>query len=148
MHYFSRQPDLPERDRCLLLTSSLAGYIGQAENPQYCAGKWAVRALMRSFSETCEEDGIRINLIAPTQVHSESLHYVSCWADNLRFIATPLLSSAIVNHLQDRGINLASAVEAAQAMLHLACDKRLNGSTFQKRYWQPTDTIQEEPSLL
>ena len=64
-HYFKRQPETQDRDRCLIITSSLAGYTGYPRGPQYCVAKWGVRALMRSLRETCGEDGIRVNLIAP-----------------------------------------------------------------------------------
>ena len=66
LHYFPRQPEGEDRDRCLLITSSLAGFIDHPGAPQYQAAKFAVRGLMRSIRRTGPAQGIRINIIAPT----------------------------------------------------------------------------------
>lgn len=65
MHYFVRQPESQDRDRCLIMTDSLAGYVDQPGAIQYNASKYAVRSLMRSFRHTCTKQGIRINTISP-----------------------------------------------------------------------------------
>ncbi|KAF1346507.1 hypothetical protein BDV97DRAFT_357205 [Delphinella strobiligena] len=109
MHYFRKQPNTLERDRCLILTGSLSGYVGHVGNPQYSMGKWGIRSLMRCFRETCGDDGIRINLLAPF------------------FIATPLLPEPFLEHLESNGLKLAAIPDAAEAVIQLASDSTLNG---------------------
>lgn len=70
LHYFSKQPDTPERDRCLILGGSIAGYIDQAATIQYTAGKFALRGLLRTLRSTVWVAGVRVNLIAPWYVSS------------------------------------------------------------------------------
>ncbi|PGH26743.1 hypothetical protein AJ80_01507 [Polytolypa hystricis UAMH7299] len=108
-HYFRRQPATDERDRCLILKSSLAGYVDFPGVPQYQATKFAVRGLMRSLRRMTFTEGIRVNIVAP-------------W-----FIHTPLLPPPVWTHFQGRGIECADASDACKAMLRLACDKSING---------------------
>lgn len=63
--YFPKQPECEDRDRCLIITASLSGYIDHAGSPQYNSTKWGVRGLMRSLRTTGPATGMRVNLIAP-----------------------------------------------------------------------------------
>lgn len=65
LHYLPRQPEGPERDRCLIMTASLAGYINLPGAPQYNAAKFAVRGLMHSLKLAAPEKGMRVNILAP-----------------------------------------------------------------------------------
>jgi NAD(P)-dependent dehydrogenase (short-subunit alcohol dehydrogenase family) len=65
MHYFRVQPEGENRDRCLIIKGSLAGFLDQPGTPQYNASKFGGRGLMRSLRRTSWQQGIRVNYIAP-----------------------------------------------------------------------------------
>ncbi|QFS84075.1 Levodione reductase [Roseivivax sp. THAF40] len=52
-------------DGAVLLTSSVAGYLGQAEGAVYGATKIACYALARSWASDLAPKGIRVNAVAP-----------------------------------------------------------------------------------
>ena len=62
MHYFNKQPIGTDRDRCLIITASLAGYLDPAQAPLYQTSKFGVRGLMCNLRRT---DRLRVNIIAP-----------------------------------------------------------------------------------
>ncbi|OCK80941.1 short chain dehydrogenase reductase [Lepidopterella palustris CBS 459.81] len=111
MHYFNRQPETLGRDRCIILTGSLASYLDQPGSPQYNVSKWGVRALMRCLRRTSWQTNFRINLIAP-------------W-----YIRTPILTAEVQRHVESKGVDFALSSDAAAAVLHLASDKTINGKT-------------------
>ena len=68
-HYFALLPlsqtrAMPEFRKCLVVISSLAGYL-ELNAADYTASKWAIRGLFRSTRSKMEDLGYRINLIAP-----------------------------------------------------------------------------------
>ena len=64
--YFQKQnADGPKRERCLVLQSSMAGYVDLQGITQYTTSKFGVRGLMRGLRRTEGANGIRVNLIAP-----------------------------------------------------------------------------------
>jgi NAD(P)-dependent dehydrogenase (short-subunit alcohol dehydrogenase family) len=65
IHYFRRQPIDASRDRCLILKSSLAGYVDVPGSIQYNSSKFGVRGVMRSLRRTLWKESIRVNLVAP-----------------------------------------------------------------------------------
>jgi len=65
LHYFNKQRDDRERDRCLILKSSLAGYIDVVGVPLYQAAKYGVRGLMHNLRRL---GYLRVNVIAPWYV--------------------------------------------------------------------------------
>jgi NAD(P)-dependent dehydrogenase (short-subunit alcohol dehydrogenase family) len=65
LHYFSRQPEGQDRDRCLLITSSVAGYADHNGAPQYAAAKFGVRGMMRSLRQVLPKQKARVNIISP-----------------------------------------------------------------------------------
>lgn len=112
-HYFSRN-NSPDGDKCLIMTASLAGYLDQPGSPQYCASKWGVRGLMHSLRQTMPGMGMRVNIIAP-------------W-----FVRTRIMSQQVQDLVESKGIAFAEKGDAAQAVLHMAADKSING-TFSHR---------------
>jgi NAD(P)-dependent dehydrogenase (short-subunit alcohol dehydrogenase family) len=61
LHYFSKSPS-PPTEKCLILKSSLAGYVNIPSAPCYQSSKFAVRGLM------CNLRGAgrcRVNVVAP-----------------------------------------------------------------------------------
>ncbi|TKA70564.1 hypothetical protein B0A55_06238, partial [Friedmanniomyces simplex] len=110
LHYLARQPhDEKGRDRCIIMTASLAGYLGLPGAPQYNAAKFAVRGLMNSLRLTAPAKGIRINVLAP-------------W-----YIKTPIMSEEVMDKLTGYGVRFAAIEDASSAVLHLASDTSLNG---------------------
>lgn len=65
LHYFQRQPEGPARDRCLLMTSSIAGYADHNGAPQYSAAKFGVRGIMRSLRQVLPKQNARVNIVSP-----------------------------------------------------------------------------------
>lgn len=65
LHYFAHQAGGGERDRCLIMTSSLAGYLDLNGAVQYSASKFGVRGMMRSLRRKLPEHNARVNIIAP-----------------------------------------------------------------------------------
>jgi NAD(P)-dependent dehydrogenase (short-subunit alcohol dehydrogenase family) len=109
MHYFNKQPGSPE-DKCLIIKSSLAGYLDLIGSPSYQMSKFGVRALMCNLRRV---DRCRVNLIAP-------------W-----FVATPIMSQTvketISERLKDLGSDWAHAEDSAKAVIRVASDKTVNG---------------------
>ena len=64
-HYFMKHPLEAGRDRCLIVNSSLVGFLDVPGTPQYMASKWGCRALMRCIRRTTVVDGVRMNLTGP-----------------------------------------------------------------------------------
>lgn len=65
LHYFRRQLPKGDKDHCLIMTASIAGYWDHQNTVQYAMGKWATRGLMRSLRCSVPEDEMRVNIIAP-----------------------------------------------------------------------------------
>lgn len=109
LHYFARQPESPERDRCLIVKASLAGYLDLPGALQYNVSKWGMRGLVNNLRRTGWQAGVRVNLIAP-------------W-----FIATPIMTKESVSHIKGLGVEFALEEDAASAVVRVACDKHING---------------------
>ena len=109
MHYFHRQPETAERDRCLIVKGSLAAYLDLPGAIQYNVSKFGMRGMVDCLRRTGWQTGVRVNLIAP-------------W-----FIATPILSKEAVSHIAGLGVEFASEGDAAAAVVRVACDKGVNG---------------------
>jgi NAD(P)-dependent dehydrogenase (short-subunit alcohol dehydrogenase family) len=64
-HYFNKQPETEDRERCIIMTASLAGFVDLPNQVEYTMSKFALRGLMRSLRRTSWVSGIRVNIIAP-----------------------------------------------------------------------------------
>ncbi|OCL02802.1 NAD(P)-binding protein [Glonium stellatum] len=110
MHYFIRQPDDSSRDRCLILKSSLAGYMDISGSPSYQSAKFGVRGLMCNLRHAGR---FRVNVVAP-------------W-----FIATPIMSEKVVEtlvpQLKSAGSEFAEVGDSVNAVLRVATDKSISG---------------------
>jgi NAD(P)-dependent dehydrogenase (short-subunit alcohol dehydrogenase family) len=63
LNHFKLHPHIAPEDRCLILKSSLAGYLDS--RPSYGSAKFGLRAVMRSL----RHQGIcRVNIVAPWYV--------------------------------------------------------------------------------
>jgi NAD(P)-dependent dehydrogenase (short-subunit alcohol dehydrogenase family) len=65
LHYFAKNSEGPDRDRCLIMTSSIAGFVDHNGAPQYSAAKFGIRGMMRSLRQVMPKDNARVNIIAP-----------------------------------------------------------------------------------
>ncbi|KAF2209163.1 hypothetical protein CERZMDRAFT_114110 [Cercospora zeae-maydis SCOH1-5] len=109
MYYLPKQPSGDDRDRCIIMTSSLSGYLDHKYAPQYNASKHGVRAIMKSIRRSGPEENIRINLIAP-------------W-----FIRTSLAPQEFWDEVRASGAEFCDIADAGKAATHLASDQRING---------------------
>lgn len=126
LHYLTRQPRDPNKDRCLILMSSIAAYCEQPGAPVYGASKHGIRGVMQSLRRTIHEKDMRVNLLAPWYVIDE-YRVVSILNSSHRYIETPALPKASVEMLASKGVKFALASDAANATLHIASDRLLNG---------------------
>lgn len=53
------------KDGCILFTSSVAGFFGQANEPDYTAAKAAMHGFARALARENAENNVRVNCIAP-----------------------------------------------------------------------------------
>jgi len=88
VHGVRRLAAVQERGSGIVVTASLAGLVGAAEDPLYTLTKHAVVGLVRSVAPQLAERGIRINAVAPGFVDTPLLG-----AGRARFVAAgfPLL---------------------------------------------------------
>ncbi|EXJ74898.1 uncharacterized protein A1O5_01594 [Cladophialophora psammophila CBS 110553] len=107
--YFRHHHDNP-LDGCLILVSSIMGYIDTQSSAVYAAAKFSVRGLMCCLRR---KGVFRVNAIAP-------------W-----FIATPMMSEdfleMIQTELRNMGLDLASIQDSVNAVLRIATDASMNG---------------------
>lgn len=129
MQYFKRQPETEEHDRCLIMTSSLAGYLDLTGAPQYCASKFGVRALMRVLRRSTHETGIRVNNIAPWSV--PILRTISgsrkLKLNSFRFVQTSIISAPLRKLIDESGVEWAQVPDTVSAVLRIASDREVNG---------------------
>ncbi|KIX03816.1 uncharacterized protein Z518_07369 [Rhinocladiella mackenziei CBS 650.93] len=108
MHYMKRQG--PQFDRCLILKSSIMGFLDTNGSPTYGAAKHGVRGLMKCLRR---RSGLRVNVVAP-------------W-----YIATPLMSDAVMNtlttQLKEQGSGFALVEDSVKAVMRIATDDSING---------------------
>ncbi|CAI7667355.1 unnamed protein product [Penicillium pancosmium] len=102
VHYFRKQPDTEDRDRCFVITGSMANW-------QYTSSKYGLRGLMRTARRNSHEQGIRINYVAPC------------------YIKSAIRSAAYEAQLISKGVEFASQEDVATCMMKLATDRTING---------------------
>jgi NAD(P)-dependent dehydrogenase (short-subunit alcohol dehydrogenase family) len=111
MHHFRKQPVNDERDRCLILQSSLAGYLDIPGTPQYTTAKAGLRGLKNTLRRTAPLESARVNLVAP-------------W-----FVKTPILTGPARGMLEKSGVEYATVEGGNDAMIRIVTDKTINGSS-------------------
>ncbi|KAF2095937.1 NAD(P)-binding protein [Rhizodiscina lignyota] len=108
MHYFNKQD--PSRDRCLILKSSLAGFLDLPGATSYQSSKFAVRGLMCNLRRAGR---CRVNLVAP-------------W-----YVNTPIMSETVVKRIDDllkkHGADWATIEDCARTVLRIAADSSVQG---------------------
>lgn len=111
-HYFALPPSsqigsTPELRKCLVVISSLAGYL-ELNSADYTASKWAIRGLFRSTRSKMEDLGYRVNLIAP-------------W-----IMDTPM-SKSLADMCRKEGFPVGDANDVAKAVVRCAADDSICG---------------------
>ncbi|KAF7553303.1 hypothetical protein G7Z17_g3693 [Cylindrodendrum hubeiense] len=109
VHYFRKQPDNEERDRCFIITGSMVAWIDSPGNWEYTATKYGLRGFMRTARRSSFEQGIRINYVAP------------CW------IKSAIRTAEYEKWLLDRGVEFGEQIDVAACMMRIATDKSING---------------------
>ncbi|KAJ9646735.1 hypothetical protein H2204_000427 [Knufia peltigerae] len=109
VHYFRRQPDNEERDRCFIMTGSMVAYIDSPGNWEYTSTKYGLKGFMKTVRRNSWEQSIRINYVAP------------CWIKSA--IRTKEYETWLIEH----GIEFGEQIDCAGAMMRIACDKGVNG---------------------
>ncbi|PLN78363.1 short chain dehydrogenase/ reductase [Aspergillus taichungensis] len=109
IHYFRKQPDVPERDRCFIITGSMVAWIDSPANWQYTCTKYGLRGLMRVARRSSWEQGIRINYVAPC------------------YIKSAIRSPEYEAELTRKGVQFAPQEDVAMCMMRLATDQTING---------------------
>ncbi|KAJ5687940.1 hypothetical protein N7455_006998 [Penicillium solitum] len=109
VHYFRKQPDTEDRDRCFIMTGSMVAYIDSPGNWEYTATKYGLRGFMKTVRRNSWEQGIRINYVAP------------CW------IKSAIRTKEYEDWLIERGVEFGEQADCAGAMMRVACDKSING---------------------
>ncbi|EME86063.1 uncharacterized protein MYCFIDRAFT_40006 [Pseudocercospora fijiensis CIRAD86] len=112
LFYLPKQPEADDRDRCIIMTGSLASYLDMSGSPQYNATKWGVRGLMHSIRRTGPDQGIRINLVAP-------------W-----IVDTRIMSDETKRFVRGQGIEFCNIEDGGSLVCHFAADKSINGRSF------------------
>ncbi|KAG8631825.1 hypothetical protein KVT40_000965 [Elsinoe batatas] len=109
VHYFRKQPDTEDRDRCFIITGSMVAWIDSPGNWEYTATKYGLRGFMRTARRNSHEQGIRINYVAP------------CW------IKSAIRSVEYEQWLVDRGVEFGEQIDCAGCMMRIAADRSING---------------------
>jgi NAD(P)-dependent dehydrogenase (short-subunit alcohol dehydrogenase family) len=127
MHYFRKQPQDLERDRCFIIKGSLAGFLDQPGSPQYNISKWGGRALMRCLRRTAWQEGIRVNYVAPWYFHNEYSIRNRYPNRYFRYIRTPIMSEQVQQRVESMGVEFALQEDALKTMLRISSDREVNG---------------------
>ncbi|KAF3002590.1 hypothetical protein E8E13_008327 [Curvularia kusanoi] len=109
VHYWRKQEESEERDRCFIITGSMVGWIDSPGNWEYTSTKYALHGFMRTVRRNSWEQGIRINYVAP------------CW------IRSAIRTKEYERWLEDHGIDFGEQEDVAACMMRIASDKAVNG---------------------
>ncbi|KAL4966597.1 putative short chain dehydrogenase/reductase [Aspergillus stella-maris] len=109
VHYFRKQPDTQDRDRCFIITGSMVAWVDSPANWQYTATKYALRGLMRTARRSSWEQGIRICYVAPC------------------YIKSAIRSPAYEAELISKGVEFAPQEDVARCFMRIATDRSING---------------------
>ncbi|KAF3032649.1 hypothetical protein E8E12_002683 [Didymella heteroderae] len=109
VHYWRKQKESEERDRCFIITGSMVGWIDSPGNWEYTSTKYALHGFMRTARRNSWEQGIRINYVAP------------CW------IRSAIRTKEYETWLEEHGIDFGEQEDVASCMMRIASDKSVNG---------------------
>lgn len=101
------EPSNPSYSKSLVVISSLAGYL-ELNNVDYTASKWAVRGMFRATRTLMEDQGYRMNLIAP-------------WV-----MDTPM-SKGLADLCREKGFPVGDAKNVADTVIRCAADDSISG---------------------
>ncbi|KAF5637799.1 15-hydroxyprostaglandin dehydrogenase [Fusarium sp. NRRL 52700] len=125
-----------DQDTCLILISSGAGFIDVPRSPEYSSTKWAVRGIMHALRRTTSYYGSRVNVIEPC------------------YIRTGILSKDQFDHVENSGVEFATAEDVGECVLRILSDAGINRRTLFvcARKWAPREymdlNIEDYPERL
>jgi NAD(P)-dependent dehydrogenase (short-subunit alcohol dehydrogenase family) len=143
VHYFRKQPDTEDRDRCFIITGSMVAYIDSpvsdilpvAFHPVgsdslthsvslYCCW-WLTRVSQGNWEYTATKYALRgFMKTARRNSHEQAIRisYVApCW------IRSAIRTAEYEKWLVDRGIEFGEQKDVASCMMRIACDKSITG---------------------
>ncbi|KEF51069.1 uncharacterized protein A1O9_12885 [Exophiala aquamarina CBS 119918] len=114
LHHFRKQhaeasAGVSVRNHDLIIQGSLAGYLDLPGALEYSASKFAMRGIMRDLRRTEWQHNIRVNFIGP-------------W-----FVRTNILNNAVLQHLENSGVEFATVNDTAAAMMRILCNSSIIG---------------------
>ncbi|KAJ4322632.1 hypothetical protein N0V94_002285 [Neodidymelliopsis sp. IMI 364377] len=109
VHYWRKQKESDDRERCFIITGSMVGWIDSPGNWEYTSTKYALHGFMRTARRNSWEQGIRINYVAP------------CW------IKSAIRTKEYETWLMDNGIEFGEQEDVASCMMRIAGDRSING---------------------
>ena len=130
VHYFRKQAQSQDRDRCFIMTGSMTTYIDSPVqrqfsktasrkiavvlttyqgNWEYTCTKYALRGLMRTVRRSSGDQGIRINYVAPC------------------YIKSAIRTAETERRLLDKGVEFGYPEDVAACMMRIATDQTING---------------------
>ncbi|KAF2217811.1 hypothetical protein CERZMDRAFT_108446 [Cercospora zeae-maydis SCOH1-5] len=116
--YLPKQPTAGNRDRCIILTGSMASYLDYAGGPQYSTARMGLRALMKGIRQSGPSQGIRINMLAPYRL-----------TNTPRLAVTRIRPPQASERLMDGGAPFCEGEDCGTALLQLVFDHSINGRT-------------------
>lgn len=111
VHYWRKQQESEDRDRCFIITGSMVAWIDSPGNWEYTATKHGLYGFMRTARRSTWEQGIRINYVAPS------------------WIKSAIRTKEYEQWLIDRGIEFGEQDDVASCMMKIASDKSINGKS-------------------
>ncbi|KAI6416958.1 hypothetical protein ACKVWC_008583 [Pyricularia oryzae] len=109
VHYFRKQPESADRDRCFIITGSMVAYIDSPANWEYTATKYGLLGFMKTARRSSWEQGIRINYVAPC------------------YIRSAIRSAEYEKSLMEKGVVFGEQEDVAACMMRIACDRSIDG---------------------
>ncbi|KXT02316.1 hypothetical protein AC578_208 [Pseudocercospora eumusae] len=108
-HYFRKQPNDEDHDRCFIMTGSMVAYINSPGNWEYTVSKTGLLGLMRTVRRNSWQQGMRINFVAPC------------------YIRSAIRTAEYEKNLVDQGVRFGEVEDVASCMMRIASDRSING---------------------
>lgn len=145
VHYFRKQPDTADRDRCFIMTGSMVAWIdspvcdcfdlSRDKSLTSGLGKLAVhqqQVRTQGIDANCPAEFARTGY--PHQLRgamvSRALHLQGSYLTTVSYIKSAIRSAAYEAELVSKGVEFAPPEDVALCMMKLATDRTINGVFF------------------